>query len=288
MKKILLSLMAAAVAVTASAGLVSAQKRHLPARASEIYLTAPFQSTETVNGPQKAAGTMTYGLAGELNSVVGFQNATKGLQVAQAFEMTPAVSTQFAGSQITAINTYTGMNVQTRRNNCTLYTAFIIEGDQENAPIATSATFASRTAGASIKIDLREPVTIEAGKTYFWRVDATNDLGTTEGTLWSFTATAGGVLFYTDFHTVPEEYAETYGNVAANTNILNSKNTSVTCGGMTFGAGDNTMRIIAMPGCWSSDPSRTMAPPHPMTRVPLSAACSTIPPLPEAISPSPR
>ena len=167
MKKILLSLRAAAVAVTASAGLVSAQKRHLPARASEIYLTAPFQSTETVNGPQKAAGTMTYGLAGELNSVVGFQNATKGLQVAQAFEMTPAVSTQFAGSQITAINTYTGMNVQTRRNNCTLYTAFIIEGDQENAPIATSATFASRTAGASVKIDLQQPVTIEAGKTYY-------------------------------------------------------------------------------------------------------------------------
>lgn len=99
-----------------------------------------------------------------------------------------------------------------------------------------------------------------AGKTYYWRVDAANDLGTTEGTVWSFTTTAGGVLFYTDFHTTPAEYAEKYGTVTANTNIMNAKNTTVSVGGMTFGSGDAAIRIIAMPGCWSADSSKDYGP----------------------------
>lgn len=145
--------------------------------------------------------------------------------------------------------TFTWENTTKDYSGTVYYTVKLGTSAEELATVADRITEKKYTTDA-----------LEAGKTYFWRVDATNDLGTTEGTLWSFTATAGGVLFYTDFHTVPEEYAETYGNVAANTNILNSKNTSVTCGGMTFGAGDNTMRIIAMPGCWSSDPSKDYGP----------------------------
>ncbi|MDE6127465.1 MAG: fibronectin type III domain-containing protein, partial [Muribaculaceae bacterium] len=45
--------------------------------------------------------------------------------------------------------------------------------------------------------------TLEANKTYYWRVDATNDLGTTEGEVWYFSTTEGGVLFYSDFATLP-------------------------------------------------------------------------------------
>lgn len=107
------------------------------------------------------------------------------------------------------------------------------------------------------------PTDLAAGKTYYWRVDATNEVGTTTGDVWSFSTTEGGVLFYTDFHTTPAEYAEKYGNVSANTNIFNSKNSSVTLGGMTFGAGDNTIRIIAMPGCYSSDASADYGPATP-------------------------
>lgn len=89
---------------------------------------------------------------------------------------------------------------------------------------------------------------LEAGKTYYWRVDATNEMGTTTGTVWSFSTTAGGVLFYTDFHTQPAGWAEKYGNIADNTNILNAANKTVEVGGMTFGTGDKAVRIIAMSG----------------------------------------
>ena len=45
------------------------------------------------------------------------------------------------------------------------------------------------------------PESLEENATYFWRVDAINDNGVTEGDLWSFKAVPGGTLFYTDFHT---------------------------------------------------------------------------------------
>lgn len=87
---------------------------------------------------------------------------------------------------------------------------------------------------------------IEASKTYYWRVDAKNEIGTTTGTVWSFSTTAGGVLFYSDFNTQPQGWAEAYGDIADNTNIINAKNTTKEVGGMTFGSGENTIRIIAM------------------------------------------
>ncbi len=52
------------------------------------------------------------------------------------------------------------------------------------------------------------PGTLEENKTYYWRVDASNDNGTTRGDVWSFTAIPGGVLFYTDFHTTPASFGE--------------------------------------------------------------------------------
>ncbi|MDE5749635.1 MAG: Ig-like domain-containing protein, partial [Duncaniella sp.] len=93
-----------------------------------------------------------------------------------------------------------------------------------------------------------KPNDLKADKTYYWRVDATNDIGTTEGTLWSFSTTAGGVLFYTDFYKQPDAWFAKYGDINANTNIINAANTSATVAGMTFGSGDNAIRIIAMNG----------------------------------------
>ncbi|MDE5953896.1 MAG: hypothetical protein K2G72_04350, partial [Duncaniella sp.] len=59
----------------------------------------------------------------------------------------------------------------------------------------------------NLKVTKWETKDLSAGKTYYWRVDSRNDIGSTEGTVWSFTTTAGGVLFYTDFTTTPAEYA---------------------------------------------------------------------------------
>lgn len=98
---------------------------------------------------------------------------------------------------------------------------------------------------------------LEAGKTYYWRVNARNDVGTTTGTLWSFTTVQGGRLFYTDFNTTPQAFHDKYpGN--GNVNIING-NTSTTVGGMTFGAnGSSSARIVsfgdaALTGDYSAD-----------------------------------
>ena len=85
---------------------------------------------------------------------------------------------------------------------------------------------------------------LEAGKTYYWRVNARNDIGSTQGTVWSFNTVRGGVLFETDFNTKPEAFASKYPGTA-NANIING-NTSTTVGGMTFGAtGSSNARIVS-------------------------------------------
>lgn len=102
--------------------------------------------------------------------------------------------------------------------------------------------------------------TLEANKTYYWRVDATNTLGTTPSEVYNFTTTAGGVLFYTDFHTCPASYAAKYGSITGNTNIFNAANQCVEFDGMVIGSRENAIRAIAMPGCFSEDPSKDYGP----------------------------
>ena len=85
---------------------------------------------------------------------------------------------------------------------------------------------------------------LEAGKTYYWRVNARNDQGVTEGVVWSFKTVKGGVLFETNFNTTPEAFAVKYPGTA-NANIING-NTSTTVAGMTFGAtGSSSARIVS-------------------------------------------
>ena len=80
--------------------------------------------------------------------------------------------------------------------------------------------------------------------TYYWRVDARNNVGKTQGTLWSFKTVQGGTLFYTDFNTQPEAFHEKFPGTG-NTNIING-NTQTTIGGMTFGANDSSSaRIVS-------------------------------------------
>lgn len=60
------------------------------------------------------------------------------------------------------------------------------------------------------------PEGIEAGATYFWRVDAVNDTDVTEGDVWSFKAIPGGTLFYTDMHTTPASFGDSeWGTIIA-------------------------------------------------------------------------
>ncbi len=141
-------------------------------------------------------------------------------------------------------------NVKAYGGNVT-YTVMLGESADALAEVATGLT-------------KKEYVTsgLETGKTYWWRVISRNDIGTTEGTLWSFSTTAGGVLFYSDFTTAPEEYAAAYGNLTGNTDIYKkgSTNSSKSFNGMVIGVGETASRVVAMPGCYSADLTKDYGP----------------------------
>lgn len=102
---------------------------------------------------------------------------------------------------------------------------------------------------------------LQANKTYYWRVDSRNDIGTTIGTVWHFSTTSGGVLFYADFNTQPEEWGAKYASIADNTNVFNAANQRVEFNGMAIGSGENAIRAIAMSGANnSSDTSKDYGP----------------------------
>ena len=94
---------------------------------------------------------------------------------------------------------------------------------------------------------------LEANVTYYWRVDATNSIGTTTGDIWNFSTTAAGVLFYADFYTQPDEFGAKYADITSNTNIINAANTEVVYNGMKIGSGSESLRIIAMSEANASD-----------------------------------
>lgn len=131
------------------------------------------------------------------------------------------------------------------------YTVYLGEAADAMTAIATDITAKSHKVAKEA---------LAAGKTYYWRVDAKNEIGTTEGTVWNFTATAGGVLFYTDFHTQPAAVAEKWGNVTSNTDLFNGANKSVECAGMKIGSGENKVRVLIMPGLCSDDPNKDYGP----------------------------
>ncbi len=88
---------------------------------------------------------------------------------------------------------------------------------------------------------------LEANKTYYWRVDAKNDLGTTEGDVWYFSTTEGGILFYSDFATLPASFGAKYANITANTDMFNAKtNQAFNFDGMIVGCGAEKMRVCVL------------------------------------------
>lgn len=168
MKKTLLTLLSAAVALAAAAGPLAQRKSiHIgPAAAipgTEIGLKAGGDFA--VTPPAKAgAQTMNFTMAGEPEGAFKLQG-TVGYQCAMAFELTPEMSTVYAGNQITAINYYTGGNSSTGTNLRTLYTGFIAN-DFDAEPIVKKGGLASTSTFRACTISLSAPVTIEAGKRY--------------------------------------------------------------------------------------------------------------------------
>ena len=111
---------------------------------------------------------------------------------------------------------------------------------------------------------LTTDIITQVDTTYYWRVDAKNNEGTTTGNVWSFKAIEGGTLFYTDFYEKPDAYYQQYGNkTGTNTNIISegSANKTVVVGGMTFGSGPKGVRIAHMGNSNNSaDPTKDYGP----------------------------
>ena len=101
-----------------------------------------------------------------------------------------------------------------------------------------------KTIGTVSSKNLTYSVALTANTTYYWRVDAKNDQGKTQGTVWTFKTIQGGTLFYSDFNTTPEAFHDKYPGTG-NVNIING-NTKTTVAGMTFGAtGSSSARIVS-------------------------------------------
>ena len=82
------------------------------------------------------------------------------------------------------------------------------------------------------------PGELEANVTYYWRVDAVNNTGVTEGNVWSFKTVNGGTLFYTDFHTTPASFGESeWGTIIAGNqaDIMKGVNSEVEFDNMRLG-----------------------------------------------------
>lgn len=102
---------------------------------------------------------------------------------------------------------------------------------------------------------------LTANTTYYWKVTAVNEIGATDSETGTFVTLDGGTLFYADFYHNPQEWFDAYGDIMANTNIINSANTTLSVGGMTIGTGDESIRILAMNGANNSaDTSKDYGP----------------------------
>lgn len=152
----------------------------------------------------------------------------------------PAVSVSPSPSVNAAVGTATGevnfawTNTTKNYYGTVTYTLLVGQSADNLQPVATDITDKSYCYKEALQPDA----------TYYWRVDAKNDYGTTTGTVWSFKTVQGGTIFYTDFNNEPDAFHEKYPG-GTTVNIINGS-TTATVAGMTFGAtGSASARITS-------------------------------------------
>ncbi len=102
------------------------------------------------------------------------------------------------------------------------------------------------------------PGELEVGKTYYWEVDAINDIGTTESEIWSFKVVDGGTLFYTDFKTTPAEFANSdWGTVLAGAqkDMITSKTDEKQFGDLIIGTAGGRIVVFSGLGAYGANSS---------------------------------
>jgi len=166
MKKLLLSLIGA-TALCASAATVPPLTEHIGIQRNDIRLVEfPVELRNckpTKIAKEESANTIDFNLAGDPYSAIGFNNSQKGNKAAMAFEMTPDMTTAYAGNVITHINFWTGVNNTSGNNEIPEVTVFLSEGDHTTA-FYTQTHQVGRTRFSYYSVQLDQPYTIEAGK----------------------------------------------------------------------------------------------------------------------------
>lgn len=194
MKKTLLTLAAALVALGAAAALPSAPQRIQNPLESQFIPARNFPAMPAVTkapayAAAEAATSIDYTPAGSPQlylTLDDFKYAEQvvGMQVAQAFQMTSAETQKFAGNQIKSIFFYTGVNLaqstqQKPVNTIRKATLFITTDLKDFAPEYTQKVDLPENALTIQSFTLDTPYEIEAGKPfyvgYYYHLSSTDD-----------------------------------------------------------------------------------------------------------------
>lgn len=113
--------------------------------------------------------SIDFTLAGEVRNALKLSDAAVGSEIYLAFEMSSENASTFDGDEITSVNITTGVYVSgtTESNLVNDITIFIIEEDQENAPVYTQTAKLGSEPLTENKITLDTPYKITAEKNFF-------------------------------------------------------------------------------------------------------------------------
>ncbi|MGM9859141.1 MAG: hypothetical protein ACI31C_00130 [Muribaculaceae bacterium] len=174
MKKTLLTLVAAAAAVSAWAIVPPSMNFQRAHGASDMFVEHKIDQTIEVGpGAMMAPSrtdepSMEYCLAADPYTAIGYNNQYAGLQIAQAFEFTADEATKYAGNQLTEISYYTGINQTTgNNNNITACTVFLTYDLQAEPFYSQYYNEVPATRFTKVTVPLETPYTIEAGKGFY-------------------------------------------------------------------------------------------------------------------------
>lgn len=129
----------------------------------------PAKAEEADNNDDEQQKSIDFTLAGEVYNALKLNNATTGTEIYLAFEMSTENTEIFANDEITSVNITSGVTTlgTSQTNKVNDVTIFIIEEDQENAPVYTqSATLGSKP-WTEYKITLDTPYKITPGKNFY-------------------------------------------------------------------------------------------------------------------------
>lgn len=173
MKKTLLTLLACVVALGASSALQKAPRMLTPSPGAPFGTVMPFTPADT-RAPmaKRAAGqtmSLTYSPAYDPYQAIGIPNQQTGMQVAQAFQFTRALTNEFAGNKLTGIFFYTGINtgVSTQDsyvNTIKKATIFLAYDLQNFKPFYTQTVDLPDAGGTLVSFQFDTPYEIEANK----------------------------------------------------------------------------------------------------------------------------